>query len=74
MTLYDAYGREVEPGRLREEQAGATMAGVRNIYSIMHPASGLTPEKLTGLLRQAEFGDPFLYLELAEEMEEKDLH
>jgi phage gp29-like protein len=25
-------------------------------------------------LRDAEFGDPFLYLELAEEMEEKDLH
>jgi phage gp29-like protein len=74
MRLYDAYGREVEVGRLRDEQAGPTMAGVRNIYSVMHPAAGLTPEKLTGLLRQAEFGDPFLYLELAEEMEEKDLH
>jgi phage gp29-like protein len=74
MKLYDAYGREVETGRLREEQAGATLAGVRNIYSVMHPSAGLTPEKLTGLLRQAEFGDPFLYLELAEEMEEKDLH
>ena len=50
------------------------MAGVRNIYSITHPAAGLTPDKLAGLLRQAEFGDPFQYLELAEEMEEKDLH
>jgi phage gp29-like protein len=50
------------------------MAGVRNIYSVMHPSVGLTPEKLTAILRQAEFGDPFLYLELAEEMEEKDLH
>src|SRR5579863_707779 len=74
MSLYDAYGREVETRQLREEQAGPTLAGVRNIYSVMHPAAGLTPEKLTGLLRQAEFGDPFLYLELAEEMEEKDLH
>jgi len=74
MTLYDAYGREVDISRLREEQAGATMAGVRNIYSVMHPSVGLTPEKLTAILRQAEFGDPFLYIELAEEMEEKDLH
>src|SRR5665213_2648105 len=72
--LYDAYGREVDMGRLRDEQAAATMTGVRNIYSQMHPSVGLTPERLASILRQAESGDPFLYLELAEEMEEKDLH
>src|SRR5271154_4468651 len=74
MSLFDAYGREVDASRLREEQATPTMAGVRNIYAVMHPSAGLTPERLTAILRQAEFGDPFLYLELAEEMEEKDLH
>jgi phage gp29-like protein len=74
MTLYDAYGREVDMGHLREEQAAATMTGIRNIYSQMHPSIGLTPERLSAILRQAENGDPFLYLELAEEMEEKDLH
>src|SRR5882757_3183237 len=74
MTLYDAYVREVDTGLLREEQATPTMAGVRNVYSVMHPSIGLTPERLTGILQQAEFGDPYLYLELAEEMEEKDLH
>ena len=74
MTLYDAYGREVDTGMLREEQAAPTMAGVRNIYSGMHPSIGLTPERLTGILQQAEFGDPYSYLELAEDMEEKDLH
>jgi len=74
MKLYDAYGREVDTGRLREEQAAPTMAGVRNIYSVMHPSAGLTPESLVALQREAEFGDPYLYLELAEEMEEKDLH
>src|SRR5271170_4292356 len=74
MTLYDAYGRLVDTAQLREEQAGPTLAGVRNIYSVMHPSVGLTPEKLAAILQQAEFGDPFLYLELAEEMEEKDLH
>src|SRR5271167_3492413 len=74
MKLYDAYGREVDTGMLREEQAAPTMAGVRNIYSVMRPSIGLTPERLTGIMQQAEFGDPYLYLELAEEMEEKDLH
>ena len=74
MKLFDAYGREVDLERLREEQAAPTMAGVRNIYSTMHPSSGLTPERLSQIIREAEFGDPFLYLELAEEMEEKDLH
>ncbi|HKN11998.1 MAG TPA: DUF935 domain-containing protein [Candidatus Binatus sp.] len=74
MTLYDVYGREVDTGMLREEQAAPTMTGVRNIYSVMHPAIGLTPERLTAILQQAEFGDPYLSLELAEEVEEKDLH
>jgi phage gp29-like protein len=74
MTLYDAYGREVDTGMLREEQAAPTMAGVRNIYSVMHPSMGLTPERLSHILRDAEIGDPYLYLELAQEIEEKDLH
>src|ERR1700689_2557637 len=74
MKLYDAFGGEVDVERLREEQATPTMSGVRNIYSAMYPSAGLTPERLTQILREAEFGDPFLYLELAEEMEEKDLH
>ncbi|MGC1341085.1 MAG: DUF935 domain-containing protein [Candidatus Binataceae bacterium] len=74
MKLYDAYGREVETDSLRSEQAAPTMAGIRNIFSVMHPSVGLTPERLGSILREAEFGDPFLYLELAEEMEEKDLH
>ncbi|HVB81411.1 MAG TPA: DUF935 domain-containing protein [Candidatus Binataceae bacterium] len=74
MKLYDAYGREVDTARLRDEQAAPTMAGVRNIYSMMHPSAGLTPEKLIAIQREAEAGDPYLYLELAEEMEEKDLH
>src|SRR5512146_149421 len=74
MKLYDAYGRDVDTAQLRDEQAAPTMAGVRNIYSMMHPSAGLTPEKLIAIQREAEGGDPYRYLELAEEMEEKDLH
>lgn len=74
MTLYDAYGRAVDTARLKEQQAAAEFAGIRNIYSVIHPAAALTPERLAAILRQAEFGDPYLYLELAEDMEERDLH
>jgi len=74
MILYDAFGREVDTGMLSKEQAAPTMAGVRNIFSVMHPSVGLTPHRLSQILHQAEYGDPYLYLELAEEMEEKDLH
>jgi phage gp29-like protein len=74
MTLFDAYGREVKTEFLKGEQAAPTMAGVRNIYSVTHPSVALSPDKLFAILTQAEFGDPFEYLELAEDMEEKDLH
>lgn len=71
--LYDHLGRPVETGRLREEEAGPTLTGVRQVIS-EHPAQSMTPERLARILRDAEMGDPVEYLELAEEMEEKDLH
>jgi phage gp29-like protein len=39
-----------------------------------YPTSGLTPPKLIGINRQADFGDPYQFLEMCEEIEEKDLH
>jgi hypothetical protein len=73
-TLYDQFGREVDVGRLKEELAAPTLAGIRNIYAVEHPAGGITPERLTGILREAEFGDPYRYLEFCEDIEERDLH
>lgn len=72
MPILDAYGRPIQFERLTEEQAAPTLAGIRNIYSIIDSSIGLTPQKIVAVLRQAEFGDPWLYLELAERMEEKD--
>src|SRR5215472_420579 len=72
-TLYDSYGRPIVFEALREEQAAPTLVGIRNIYSIIDDSIGLTPERCLGILRTAEYGDPWLYLELAERMEEKDL-
>ena len=58
---------------LTSEIAGASLMSVRSPVS-GHPASGLTPGSLANLLIAAEQGDIVAYLELAEQMEEKDLH
>src|SRR5260370_17027235 len=70
--LLDQYGRPVQFELLKEEQGAPTLTGVRNIYSIIDSSRGRTPDKIVMILRQAEYGDPWLYLELAERMEEKD--
>lgn len=73
VTLYDAYGRPIRKETLVREVAAPTLAGVRTIWNNT-VASGLTPERLAGLLRAAADGDHDAYLTLAEEMEERDLH
>ncbi len=73
MPLYDHYGHVIDTSKLRQDLAGPTISGVRSILS-GHPAQGLDPGRLGALLREAETGDAIRYLELAEEMEEKNLH
>jgi len=73
MKLYDARGNPVDLSALKTEIAAPSLAGIRQVIS-SHPAQGLTPRRLAGLLRASEQGQPAPYLELAEEMEEKDLH
>lgn len=72
--LYDAYGRKIDPGLLKEEQAAPQFGGIRNISGRIYPSINLDPDKLNGILKLADLGDPFLFLELAEEIEEKDNH
>lgn len=74
--LLDANGQPLKApskAELTEEIAGPTFGGVRQIAS-GHAASGLTPARLGAILKEAETGDGTAYLELAEAMEEKDLH
>ncbi len=76
MAVLDLYGRPMAPtpvSELMERQAIAQIGSVRQIQS-GHPADGLTPVRLASILRAAESGDMTAYLELAEQMEEKDLH
>jgi len=73
IQLLDAFGRPVETSRLTAEEATPTLSGVRSILGD-HPTRGLTPSRLVQILTEAEEGDARRYLEVAEEMEEKDLH
>ena len=67
------FGGKQPPAQLKEEIAQPEMTGVRALWDVS-VASGLTPRRLAELLREAIRGDHRWYLELAEEMEERDPH
>jgi phage gp29-like protein len=73
VLLYDASGRPIRQNELTREVASASLTGVRTVWN-QSVASGLTPQRLAALLRDAGDGDHDDYLTLAEEMEERDLH
>ncbi|MTW19103.1 DUF935 family protein [Rhodoplanes serenus] len=54
-------------------RAGPSLTGVRSPIS-GHPAEGLTPSRLAAIHRAAASGDVLAYMELAEDIEERDLH
>ncbi|MBT0664769.1 DUF935 family protein [Geobacter pelophilus] len=74
ITLYDAYDRPVQRQQLGKEQAAPAMTGIRSLWNHSSVTSGLTPQRLARLLRNADEGEADDYLTLAEEMEEKDPH
>jgi phage gp29-like protein len=71
--LVDAYGRPLRRERLVGEKAGPSLTGVRSVLT-GYPGDGLNPGRIAGILRAADQGDPLRYLELAETVEERDLH
>ena len=72
-TILDAWGRPIQPGKLSKEIAAPRMGSARSPIS-GYPADGLNPMRLAAMLRAADAGDPIQYLELAETIEERDLH
>lgn len=72
-VLFGPDGLPIDRTQLLVEQAAPSLTSVRNIVS-GHPADGLTPQRLAVILREAEATDARAYLELAELMEERDLH
>lgn len=71
--LVDAQGRPLKRDTLKREVAGPTIGGVRAAAG-GYPADGLTPTRLAQILRDADQGEPLEYFELAETIEERDLH
>ncbi|NTT86912.1 DUF935 domain-containing protein [Tabrizicola fusiformis] len=71
--LLDAYGRPINRMTVSQPVGGATLGGVRSPIT-GYPGDGLTPARLANILREADMGDPLRYLELAETIEERDLH
>jgi phage gp29-like protein len=72
-TILGPDGRPIVRAALSREVATPTVAGVRRTHED-RVATGLTPEKLGTLLRDASTGQARAYLTLAEEMEERYLH
>ncbi|MCX7284395.1 MAG: DUF935 domain-containing protein [Novosphingobium sp.] len=71
--LVDQYGQPLRRELLTREIGGATVGGVRSPIT-GYPANGLNPTRLAELLRAADYGEPLEYFELAELIEERDLH
>lgn len=71
--LVDARGQPIAKQQLTEEVAAATLSGVRQPLT-SYPGDGLNPVRLAAILREADAGDPIRMLELAETIEERDLH
>lgn len=71
--LVDQYGNPLKRQEVNRPYAGPTLGGVRPVIS-GHPAEGLNPRRLSAIHRAAAEGDPLSYLELAEDIEERDLH
>ena len=69
----DADNRAISNKDLSREVATPTLGGVRPVIA-GHPAEGLTPVRLAHIHREAAEGEPLRYFELAEDIEERDLH
>lgn len=71
--LLDRWGRPIERAVLTQEVAAPTFGGVRSPIT-GYPGDGLNPLRLAAILKEADRGDPVRYMELAETIEERDLH
>lgn len=67
-------GQPIQREVLTQSIAGPSLyGGVRSPFG-GYPGDGLNPMILASLMRQADHGDPLRYFELAEQIEERDLH
>jgi phage gp29-like protein len=72
-TLLDRYGNPVNRAELAKPVEAPTIGSIRAPLA-GYPGDGLTPLRLASILRAADMGDPIRYLELAEQIEERNPH
>lgn len=72
-VLVDQWGQPLRREIMTQEIAASTTTGVRSPIA-GYPANGMNPVRLAELLRAADQGWPLEYFELAELIEERDLH
>lgn len=75
--IIDQWGNPIPPAqiaRLREHRAMPRLGSPRQPFSTYQPTSGLTPASLGSILSQASLGQSQQFMELLEEIEERDLH
>ena len=72
-VLRDQYGNLISSDELTAEIAMPLSGGARPVVG-NYPADGIIPQRLAQLLKAADSGDEQSYLELAEDIEERDLH
>lgn len=66
-------GEPIDLSRLKEEQGGPTVTGVRQAQP-EHPSWGLSPEGLSSILRDSEGTDPSRYYALLADVQEREWH
>ncbi len=71
--LVDHRGQPLRREVMTRDVAGPSIGSVRSPIS-GYPADGMTPVRLAQILRAADMGSPLAYFELAEQVEERDLH
>jgi phage gp29-like protein len=71
-TLLDQFGREIVVAK-RPETREIAVTTIRDRWS-SYPSSGLTPQRLATIFKEADAGEVYRQAELFEEMEEKDTH
>lgn len=71
--LLDRWGNPVRRAELSRVEETPRFGNIRSPLT-GYPADGLNPLTLAAMLRAADAGDPLRYLELAEQIEERDAH
>lgn len=73
VVLYDHNGDRIDLSRLKDEEGGPTITGVRQPMP-EHPSWGLSPDGLAAILRDSEGTNPARYYSLLADVQEREWH